>query len=85
MIDDDGGTAGQPGGGIDEVLAPGARICFTGEVVTPDGRSLSREEVNDLAASRGLTPVANVTKTRCEVLVVAEVGTHSGKARKARS
>ena len=36
-----------------------------------------------MAASAGLTPVKSVTKTRCEVLVTAEAGTQSGKARKA--
>ena len=36
-----------------------------------------------LDASRGLRPVANVSKTRCDVLVCAEVGSQSSKARKA--
>jgi hypothetical protein len=31
-----------------------------------------------------LAPVRSVTKTRCEVLVIAEAGTQSGKARKAQ-
>ena len=39
---------------------------------------------DDLARDAGLAPVANVTKTRCDLLVVAEVGTQSGKARRAR-
>ncbi len=37
-----------------------------------------------MAASAGLVPVGSVTKTRCEVLVTAEAGTQSGKARKAQ-
>ncbi|GAB3186667.1 AAA family ATPase [Nesterenkonia suensis] len=66
------------------LLAPGARICFTGEAVSADGRSWDRDQMTQLAASCGLTPVKTVTKTRCDVLVVAELGTQSGKARKAQ-
>lgn len=68
----------------DEVLVAGARVCFTGSALTPAGRLLSRDDMTELAARRGLVPVNNVTKTRCDVLVVAEAGTQSGKARKAR-
>jgi len=68
---------------IDEVLVPGARICFTGTALDPDGRIVEREEMEDLATRAGLAPVRSVTKTRCEVLVIAEAGTQSGKARKA--
>lgn len=68
---------------IAAVLTPGARICFTGTVQDDTGRTVEREEMEKLAASAGLTPVKNVTKTRCDVLVTAEVGTQSGKARKA--
>lgn len=71
------------GGNIGEVLAPGARICFTGTAQDSAGRVVERWEMEQLAASAGLTPVSSVTKTRCEVLVVAEAGTQSGKARKA--
>lgn len=66
------------------VLVPGARVCFTGTVRTPSGRTLERTEMEALATRNGLVPVKNVTKTRCDVLVVAEVGTQSGKARKAK-
>lgn len=68
----------------DELLQPGTRICFTGEAVSADGRLWSRDQMTALAADRGLAPVATVTKTRCDVLVVAELGTQSGKARKAQ-
>jgi ATP-dependent DNA helicase PIF1 len=40
--------------------------------------------VMGIAAAAGLTPVKSVTKTRCEVLVTAEIGSQSGKARKAQ-
>lgn len=69
---------------IDAVLVPGARVCFTGTAVSCDGRVLDRDDMERLAASAGLVPVGSVTKTRCEVLVTAEAGTQSGKARKAQ-
>lgn len=69
--------------GIAEVLVPGARICFTGTAHSPSGRLLEREEMDAIAAGCGLVPVKNMTKTKCDVLIVAEVGTQSGKARKA--
>lgn len=66
---------------VGRVLRPGVRVCFTGTVITPDARRLERPEMEALAAA-GLVPVANVTKTRCDVLVVAEAGTQSGKAKR---
>ncbi|PEG40951.1 AAA family ATPase [Mycolicibacterium agri] len=68
---------------IADVLVPGARICFTGTAQDSAGRVIERWEMENLAASMGLKPVASVTKTRCEVLVTAEAGSQSGKARKA--
>lgn len=69
---------------IEDALAPGARICFTGTALDPSGRVVEREEIERMAAKAGLKPVRSVTKTRCEVLVTAEAGTQSGKARKAQ-
>lgn len=69
---------------IGAVLVSGARICFTGTAVDGQGRVRDRDEMERLAASAGLAPVRSVTKTRCEVLVIAEAGTQSGKARKAQ-
>jgi ATP-dependent DNA helicase PIF1 len=37
-----------------------------------------------MAQKACLAPVNSVTKTRCEVLVTAEAGSQSGKARKAQ-
>ncbi|MEB3069485.1 AAA family ATPase [[Mycobacterium] vasticus] len=71
-------------GDIAEVLQPGARVCFTGTAVDGRGRVVDRDEMERVAAVAGLTPVRSVTKTRCEVLVIAEAGTQSGKARKAQ-
>ncbi|WP_242496318.1 AAA family ATPase [Xylanimonas protaetiae] len=72
-------------GGADAASAVyrGARVCFTGDAIGPDGSPLSRAEMNEHAERIGLAPVNNVTKTRCDLLVVAELGTQSGKARKA--
>ncbi|HKV19068.1 MAG TPA: AAA family ATPase [Mycobacterium sp.] len=68
---------------IDVVLVPGARICFTGTAQDDAGRVIERWEMEELASSAGLKPVKTVSKTRCEVLVTAEAGSQSGKARKA--
>ncbi|MGV0852597.1 AAA family ATPase [Mycolicibacterium phlei] len=69
---------------IGAVLEPGARICFTGTAIDSKGRVVERDEIERMAEAAGLKPVRSVTKTRCEVLVVAEAGTQSGKARKAQ-
>lgn len=71
------------GADIAVVLVPGARICFTGTALDAAGHEVSREEMMRIAEGAGLAPVKSVTKTRCEVLVSAEEGTQSGKARKA--
>lgn len=65
------------------VLVPGARVCFTGSALDDDGVLLSREQMELLARRLGLETVANVTKTKCDVLIVAEPGTQSTKARSA--
>lgn len=65
------------------ILVAGARVCFTGSVLDQDGQPLTRTDMEQLATARGLIPVGTVTKTRCDVLVCAEEGTQSGKARKA--
>ncbi|MGW0162889.1 AAA family ATPase [Mycobacterium sp. NPDC003323] len=71
------------GGDIGAVLVPGARVCFTGMALDDAGHEVPREEMMRIAEGAGLAPVKSVTKTRCEVLVTAEEGTQSGKARKA--
>ncbi|MDO3634417.1 AAA family ATPase [Mycolicibacterium arseniciresistens] len=72
------------GDDIAATLTPGMRICFTGTAQDSAGRIVERPEMERLAAEAGLTPVKTVSKTRCDVLVTAEVGTQSGKARKAQ-
>jgi ATP-dependent DNA helicase PIF1 len=69
---------------IASVLVPGARICFTGTAQNATGRLVSKEEMMKMAEAAGLTPVKSVTKTRCEVLVCAEIGSQSGKAQRAQ-
>lgn len=67
---------------IRDTFGPGTRVCFTGTVVL-GGRTYSRADMEVLAEGAGYVPVANVTKTRCDVLVVAEAGTQSRKAKNA--
>lgn len=69
---------------LDEILAPATRVCFTGTTMGPDGREWDREEMHALAEKHGLAPVKNVTKAKCDVLVVAELGTQSRKAQNAQ-
>ncbi|KAA9394631.1 AAA family ATPase [Kocuria coralli] len=68
---------------IGTVLHPGARVCFTGTAIDPAGRVLDRLDMEELAVSRGLVPVATVTKTRCDALICAEAGSQSRKAQNA--
>ncbi|MCW2556574.1 MAG: ATPase [Mycobacterium sp.] len=68
---------------IAAILVPGARVCFTGTAEDAQGRIVDRDEMQRMAAAAGLVPVPSVTKTRCEILITAEVGSQSGKARKA--
>lgn len=70
-------------GAISEVLQPGTRVCFTGTAMDGQGGKIDREDLKALASSKGLEPVDTVTKTKCDVLIVAERGTQSGKARQA--
>jgi hypothetical protein len=78
------GSAGDGRPAIGEVLRSGARVCFTGTAVDAAGRVWSRDEMTAAAVGRGLVCAAGVSRTRCDALVVAEVGTQSGKARKAK-
>ena len=81
LVDDDASAGEHPD--IADVLVPGARVCFTGTAEDARGRVVERDAMQAMATSAGLVAVASVTKTRCEVLITAEVGTQSGKARKA--
>ncbi|WP_328393694.1 DEAD/DEAH box helicase [Nocardia sp. NBC_00416] len=65
------------------VLVPGARVCFTGRFTDDTGNLWDRTELELLAQQYRLVPVATVTKTKCEALIAAEVGTQSGKAKQA--
>lgn len=65
------------------VLVPGARVCFTGEVVSQRYGAFDRGEMQQLALDHGLAVSENMTKTKTDVLVVAQRGTQSGKAKKA--
>lgn len=79
-----GFAAGADAGRLEGILVPGARVCFTGTVHDPDGRFVDKGALERLVTSLGLRWAPGVSKSRCDALVVAEVGTQSGKARKAK-
>lgn len=84
FVDDLVASVAEANPSVSDVLQPGARVCFTGTATSPSGQMYERDEMERLARDAGLVPATNVTKTKCDLLVVAEVGTQSGKARKAR-
>ena len=65
-------------------LAPGTRVCFTGEFVGSDGRFVSRDQLELLAAKFGLQPVSNVSRKGCDAVLAADPSSQSGKCKKAR-
>jgi hypothetical protein len=71
------------GGDITSVLVRGARVCFTGTAKNAAGQVFSRDKIEEIARAAGLTPVKSVTRTKCDALVTAEIGSQSGKADKA--
>ena len=81
VLPDPGEAPPEPG--IADVLVPGARLCFTGTVLDPTGRFRDKADLQRLVERAGLRWAPGVSRTRCDALVVAEVGTQSGKARKA--
>ncbi|MEE1619293.1 AAA family ATPase [Brachybacterium sp. J153] len=66
-----------------DVLVPGAKVCFSGTVHSPRHGFLEKAELHAMAEARGLVPVPTLTKTRTDVLVVAEAGSQSTKAKNA--
>ncbi|MGP5696712.1 exonuclease domain-containing protein [Brachybacterium alimentarium] len=68
---------------VASVLTPGARVCFSGSVRSPAHGQLGKEELHRMAESRGLVAVPTLTKTKTDVLVVAEAGSQSSKAKNA--
>ena len=65
-------------------LAAGMHVCFTGSVTDASNRQIERTEMEAMAADLNLIPVASVTKKKCDLLVVADPSSQSGKAKKAR-
>src|SRR5699024_2869446 len=74
----EGFEVGRPVGAAD-VLVPGARVCFSGTVRTATDELLEKDQLHAMAEARGLVAVPNLTKTRTDVLVVAEAGSQSSK------
>jgi DNA polymerase III epsilon subunit-like protein/uncharacterized membrane protein YebE (DUF533 family) len=70
--------------GAVEASLVGMRVCFTGELQCQlAGQSISRELAEELATKAGLIAVDSVTK-KCDLLVLADPHSQSGKANKAR-
>jgi len=65
-------------------IKKGQRVCFTGTAVDADGVAIGRSELECLAASAGMQPVASVSRKGCDLLVAADASSTSGKAKKAR-
>lgn len=62
----------------------GLSVCFTGALIgCVNGKVLTREQAQLLAAAAGLKVATSVTK-KLDLLVVADPHTQSGKAKKAR-
>ncbi|WP_262425517.1 hypothetical protein [Brachybacterium sp. Z12] len=68
---------------VTDVLVPGARVCFSGTVVSATHGWLEKEQLHAMAEARGLVAVPTLTKARTDVLVVAEAGSQSSKAKNA--
>ncbi len=75
--------APQAGPALTDILKPGARIAFTG-TITLDGTTWDRAVFARFIEGRGFVSSANVTKTRTDLLVLADVNSESGKAKNAR-
>jgi len=67
-----------------EASLSGMHVCFTGELQCQlAGQSISRELAEELATRAGLIVLDSVTK-KCDLLVLADPHSQSGKAKKAR-
>ncbi|QDS93867.1 DNA polymerase III PolC-type [Roseimaritima multifibrata] len=67
-----------------DAIPQGASICFTGSFVDSNGRKLPKAELEKLATDCGFSVVANVTKSKCDIVVAVDPSSSSGKAKKAR-
>lgn len=77
------GSAG-PRVALEEILVPGAGVCFTGSARDREGNPLERSDLHQVAETKGLKPVSSVTKKNTAVVVAADAASMSGKAKKAR-
>ena len=68
---------------IEKALCPGTTFYISGTPHTRSGARIEKSEVAAAAAKRGLLYVETFGKKACNVLVVAEEGSQSGKAKKA--
>lgn len=66
-------------------LKPAMRICFTGKATDSNGNEILRETLESYAKKAGYTPVLNVTKKDCDLVVAEDKSSMSGKTKKARN
>lgn len=68
---------------LEETLLPGVTFYISGTPHAASGERIAKSEVVTVATERGLIYVDNFGKRACDVLIVSEEGSQSGKARKA--
>lgn len=68
---------------IENTLRSGVTFYISGTPHTASGGRIAKSEIAAMAAGRGLVYVDSFGKKACDVLVVAEEGSQSSKARKA--
>ncbi len=79
-----GSAAPTAASGMRPRIAPGASVCFTGELLAAiNGERITRGRAGELATAAGFDVRDSVTKG-LDVLVVADPDTRSSKAEKAR-
>jgi DNA polymerase-3 subunit epsilon len=66
-------------------LSPGLGVCFTGVAVDEYGSEIPRETLAEHARRLGLVVEDSLTKSRCKLLVAADLTSQSGKVSKAQS
>lgn len=68
---------------LSQLLRPGTRVAFTG-VTSLLGGSANDERSAEICAEKGLEYKKNMSKTRCDVVVAADIASMSRKAQAAR-
>jgi DNA polymerase III subunit epsilon len=67
------------------LLTPGTSVCFTGVPVDAGGLEIDRKVLEAHAEVLGLRVEKSLTKSRCDVLVAADIASQSSKGNRARA